>query len=85
MKITRLHPALWGLELFLLLSVPVFAQDTPVGPAGAEVATQATPAAATNAEELRKESQNLVASLISVPIKDNWNFNIGPSDRTQMS
>ncbi|MGC2293733.1 MAG: hypothetical protein WA450_17410 [Candidatus Acidiferrales bacterium] len=83
MKTSRLQPALWGLELFLLLSVPLFAQDTPVGPVGAEVATQATPAAATNAEELRKESQNPVASLISVPIQDNWNFNIGPSDRTQ--
>ncbi len=79
----RAGPALWGLQLFLLLAVPMFAQDTPVGPAGAEVATQATPAATTNAEELRKQSQNPVASLISVPIQDNWNFNIGPANRTQ--
>ena len=82
-KAFRAALALWGLQLFLLSSVPLFAQDTPVGPAGAEVATQTTPAAATNAEELRKESQNPVASLISVPIQDNWNFNIGPSNRTQ--
>ena len=24
-----------------------------------------------------------MASLISVPIQDNWNFNIGPANRTQ--
>jgi len=38
---------------------------------------------AENAEKLRKASQNPVASLISVPIQENWNFNIGPADRTQ--
>jgi len=36
-----------------------------------------------NAEKLRKEAQNPVASLISVPLQENWNFNIGPADRTQ--
>jgi hypothetical protein len=79
----RVSYVLGAMAVFLLLAMPLFAQDTPVGPAGAQVASQATPAAATNAEELRKESQNPVASLISVPIQDNWNFNIGPSDRTQ--
>jgi hypothetical protein len=44
---------------------------------------QDTPAAVSNAEELRKESQNPIASLISVPIQDNLNFGIGPADRTQ--
>jgi hypothetical protein len=38
---------------------------------------------AENADQLRKEAQNPVASLISVPIQENWNFNIGPADRTQ--
>jgi hypothetical protein len=38
---------------------------------------------AENAEKLRKAAQNPVASLISVPIQENWNFNIGPADRTQ--
>ena len=61
----------------------VLAQDTPVGPAGTSVATQATPEAATNAEELRKAAQNPIASLISVPIQPTWNFGIGPADRTQ--
>jgi hypothetical protein len=36
-----------------------------------------------NADELRKAAQNPVASLISVPIQENWNFNIGPDDRVQ--
>jgi hypothetical protein len=36
-----------------------------------------------NADQLRKAAQNPVASLISVPVQENWNFNIGPYDRTQ--
>jgi len=59
------------------------AQDNPVGPEGTSVGTQATPAAAANAEELRKAAQNPIASLISVPIQPSWNFGIGPSDRVQ--
>jgi len=71
------------LAAMLLVTVPLWAQDTPVGVSGAEVATQATPAAAANAEELRKESQNPIANLISVPVQENWNFGIGPANRTQ--
>jgi len=74
---------LLALSVFLLSSLPLLAQDAPVGPEGAQLATQQTPAAASNAEELRKQSQNPIASLISVPIQDNFNFNIGPADRTQ--
>src|SRR5664279_2459416 len=37
------------------------AQDTPVDPAGTSVATHETPAAAANAEELRKAAQNPIA------------------------
>ena len=45
---------------------------------------QAAPASdAEAADKLRKAAQNPVASLISVPIQENWNFNIGPADRTQ--
>jgi hypothetical protein len=72
-----------GVALALSAAMPLFAQDTPVGLAGTQVATEQTPAAAANAEELRKQSQNPVASLISVPIQDNFNFNTGPADRTQ--
>jgi len=53
------------------------AQDTPPDPAAQPAA------AADNADALRKAAQNPVASLISVPVQENWNFNIGPADRTQ--
>ena len=75
--------ALGALTIFLLSAVPLCAQDTPVGPEGTQVATQQTPAAATNSDALRNAAQNPVASLISVPIQENFNFNIGPADRTQ--
>jgi hypothetical protein len=80
---TRAIIALGFLELFLLLSAPLFAQDTPVGPEGTQVATDQTQAAAVNTDALRNAAQNPIASLISVPIQDNFNFNIGPADRTQ--
>ncbi len=34
----------------------------------------------TNAAELAKKLQNPIASLISVPIQNNWDFGIGPAD-----
>jgi len=47
-------------------------------------AQEATPASdAENADKLRKAAQNPIASLISVPVQENWNFSVGPSDRTQ--
>ena len=71
------------LGVILLLAMPLVAQDTPVGPEGAQVATAETPAAAANSDELRKEAQNPVASLISVPVQDNANTGISPGYRTQ--
>ena len=71
------------LALYLPLNAPLFAQERPVAPSGTQVATQETPAAATNADELRKQAQNPIASLISVPVQNNTNFNIGPDDRSQ--
>jgi hypothetical protein len=59
------------------------AQDTPVGAPGTQVGTEETAAAATNTDALRDAAQNPVASLISVPIQPNFNFDIGPADRTQ--
>jgi hypothetical protein len=51
------------------------------------VAVLAIPASAQqNSDDtaaLQKATQNPVASLISVPIQNNSNFNIGPADRTQ--
>ena len=75
--------ALRVLVIVLLAAFPILGQDTPVGAEGTSVATQATPAAASNAEELRKQSQNPIASLISVPLQDNWDFGIGPASRVQ--
>jgi hypothetical protein len=72
-----------ALLILLPFTLPLKAQDTPVGPAGTSVATEATPAAASNSDQLRKASQNPVANLISVPIQENLNFNIGSADRTQ--
>jgi hypothetical protein len=80
---TRAGLALGFLELFLLSSVPLFAQDTPIGPEGTQLATDQTQAAAVNTDALRNAAQNPVASLISVPIQDNFNFNNSPGDRTQ--
>jgi hypothetical protein len=62
---------------FLLTAVSLFAQDPP--PAPDDKPTPVTE----NSESLRKAAQNPVASLISVPVQENWNFNIGPGDRTQ--
>ena len=72
-----------ALIFFALLSISLLGQDTPIGTPGTQVATEETPAAAQNSDALRKAAQNPVASLISVPIQENWNFNIGPNDRTQ--
>jgi len=44
--------------------------------ASSSVSTQSNP------DDLRKAAQNPVASLISVPIQENWNFGIEPYDRT---
>jgi hypothetical protein len=64
--------------LFVLLQLAVFslAQDAK---AGAPASTSEESAA----QSLQKAVQNPVASLISVPIQNNNNFNIGPFDRTQ--
>jgi|HubBroStandDraft_6_1064221.scaffolds.fasta_scaffold241616_2 hypothetical protein len=62
-------------------TITVFAQDSnpnkPADPADKPAA------AGDNADALRKAAQNPVASLISVPLQENWNFGIGPDDRVQ--
>jgi len=75
--------ALVMLIAFLVSALPLIAQDTPVTPTGTQVATEQTPAAAENAEALRKAAQNPIASLLSVPVQNNNNFGVDPDDRIQ--
>lgn len=82
-KLSHVKQGFLTLAVFLPLTVPLAAQDPPVAPEGTQVATEGTPAAAANAEELRKEAQNPVASLISVPLQNNDNTGISPGNRTQ--
>lgn len=79
----RRNRSLLAVTILLVSAMPLFAQDTPIGPEGTQVATTETPAAAVNTDALRNAAQNPVASLISVPIQENFNFNNGPADRTQ--
>jgi len=72
-----------ALACLLLFTAGLSAQDTPIGVPGTEVATEDTPAAASNADALRKAAQNPIASLISVPVQNNNNFGIGPDGRVQ--
>jgi hypothetical protein len=55
-----------------------------VGVAARSSSAQPQPASeAADPEALRKAAQNPVASLISAPVQENWNFNIGSADRVQ--
>jgi hypothetical protein len=66
MKVDRFQVALLSAMVLLLLLAP------------AAVAQQAAPAAgAPSAAELAKQTQNPVASLISVPFQANWDFGLG--------
>ncbi len=48
-----------------------------------QVATTAQSPPEQSEEELAKVAQNPVANLISVPFQNNFNFDVGPLDRTQ--
>jgi hypothetical protein len=80
---TMTSSRLLRLAAFLLCTVPLVAQDTPVDTAGTQVATEQTPSAAASTNELQKAVQNPVASLISVPVQNNNNFGISPDGRVQ--
>jgi len=49
--------------------------------AGAPAATEEAHVAAL--AQARKDAQNPIASIISLPLQENWNFGIGNADRTQ--
>jgi hypothetical protein len=75
LSILRKESLLASLVL-LLATVPMLGQESQSQP-GAQAA------AAENSEALRKAALNPVASLISVPVQENWNFGIEPGDRIQ--
>jgi hypothetical protein len=57
-----------------------------IGAAGQDAEQKSSPAAPSEegrTEALQKATQNPVANLISVPLQNNSNFDIGPFDRTQ--
>jgi len=70
-----------------VFSVSVLAQTSDSGQAASTPST--TSAAAASAvdtaalEKARKAAQNPIASMISVPFQENWNFGIGAADRVQ--
>jgi hypothetical protein len=66
---------------FFFELVPIHAQEVQQ-PASATPSV-APAADAEAADKLRKAAQNPVASLISVPVQENWNFGIGPANRVQ--
>jgi hypothetical protein len=77
---TRRTQILTGAALTCMLA----AAAPPARAQASQPQAGAAPASdADSADALRKAAQNPVASLISVPIQENWNFNIGPADRTQ--
>ncbi len=60
-----------ALAVFFLSTLQLVAQESaPVDVTGTQVATEQTPAAATNSDALRKAAQNPIASLISVPVQN---------------
>jgi hypothetical protein len=82
-RASKVKRGVLALAILLSFTASVVAQDTPIGMPGTQVATEETPAAATNADALRKAAQNPIASLISVPVQNNNNFGIGPDGRVQ--
>jgi hypothetical protein len=78
-KVTRL--AFLSVLLFSV-AITAFAQE-PDPNKPRDNAEDKPAAAANNADALRKAAQNPVASLISVPVQENWYFNIGTNDRIQ--
>ena len=64
---------------FILLAVALFVRDVCPSAHGQQAA--AGPKAGASTEDLQKQTQNPVASLISVPFQNSTDFNIGPFAR----
>ena len=62
---------------------PAATQAQPTAQGQQPTSAAASPANAAALESARKAAQNPIASMISIPFQENWNFGIGPSDRVQ--
>jgi hypothetical protein len=71
-----------SVTILLFLAVALFGQDTSGSAGPAKPGAQGPPTAEDTAA-LAKATQNPVASLISVPMQNSANFDVGPFDRTQ--
>jgi hypothetical protein len=72
-----------GLAVALLACLSLSAQENAGADKTAKPEEKSPAAHAENAEALRKAAQNPVASLISVPVQNNFNFNVAPDGRVQ--
>ena len=73
---TRTLSALLSLSALTASTVCLGQEDKPSE-------TQAGQESTSSTSELAKKTQNPVADLISVPIQNNFNFNVGPYNQTQ--
>ena len=71
-----------GIALSAASSWAQTAQSAPAAAPAAQAQT-ISPEAAEALEKARKAAQNPLASMISLPLQENWNFGIGAADRIQ--
>lgn len=74
------------LMLGIIAGTPLLAQQDETAdhhPSQTTAPNEETNTPPTSTEALQKATQNPVANLISVPVQNNANFDIGPNDRTQ--
>jgi len=76
---------LFYLLITFVLSVSVLAQtaDSSQTVSTPPTASAAPPVDKAALEKARKDAQNPIASMISIPFQENWNFGIGDSNRVQ--
>ena len=66
-----------------IIRIPLIA--VLIGITGVASAQDTAPPATSEADELAKQLQNPVASLVSLPLQGNYDFGIGPDDGTRFT